>query len=536
MKTLYLTLSFVLITSLVYGQTDTGKAGHFENRLLQNVSIIKSDPTEATIIPDGPPAYPVAPVTGSAIEPCTLKRLVFFIHGLGGSGTSWERAANAVMLPSAQGHDFQARYCESFRLEYAPSYATMDGPAIDMKQDISQIANTKQGQPGYNPDKGLNFIIAHSQGGVVTRTLAHNDIVLGIDGYGGYVTVASSVQGAEILNNIPSLLFFAEEGCKDLLEGPLKEITPVTISPKINSILYGLNHSIVNNTCQTVAGVLPELFKDFTYQLTDHYKVGAQHIATMNNSASHPSLSQIHKIAFYGVEPRDNLIWRTLNWMVHNVNDEEPWMANDDFSLLTEKVIPVREEYFDHYWDNKILSEFYNLTGQICVPGQKFLNWSYIYRKSVRYQTKALAWKKGLDWLDRSTSGWTAIIGALSEQPTGTGCMCLYLEGGEHKYKTVNDCNVCYLLFPTSLISADPVTLMEWTYKESDGIVLAESARDLPGASFPPQKLNGIEEPGKPPTGSSHFQVRNDEGLRIHLKELLDGQLDPWFEMEPQTP
>ena len=34
--------------------------------------------------------------------------------------------------------------------------------------------------------------------------------------------------------------------------------------------------------------------------------------------------------------------------------------------------------------------------------------------------------------------------------------------------------------------------------------------------------------------GSSHMQVRNDEGIKRALKELFDGDYDPWFYVHPQ--
>jgi pimeloyl-ACP methyl ester carboxylesterase len=531
MKTTYLTILFNLLAAMLFGQIDTSHLEHFENKLLGNSSIIQSNINDPVRIADGPPEHPPINHPYEIQEYSTLKRLVFFIHGLGGSTTAWERAATALMDPNSQGVGFNARWCETFRLGYDPSYSTITAAAIDMKQDITLRSNIYNALPGYDPDKSKNFIIAHSQGGVITRTMAHNDILLGREGYGGYVTVSSSLQGAQIINNIPNLLSFANDGCKQMLEGQLTEVLPVTQFNQLNDIMYVLNKKIVNTTCSAVSGLIPELFKDFTYNLTNDYKVGAAHINTLNNTAYDPSLNDLHKVAFYGVEPKENLIWRTLTWMLQDVNDEEPWMANEDFYLLNTTVIPLRNKYFANHFKNETSYLVYQyLANCLLVPDK----WNPMLKTANGYKKKSLAWYQGVNWLDRANSSWTAIIGALDLQPAGSSCLCIYMENGKVKELLTSDCEACTLLFPTNLLSADPITLFQWTYKENDGIVLAESAKDLPGATGLSMKLNGIEESGKEPTGSSHFQVRNDIALRNHLSDLLDGNIDKWFRTQKQ--
>ncbi|HRZ43468.1 MAG TPA: hypothetical protein P5228_12285 [Bacteroidales bacterium] len=532
MKTLYFTLIILLISTLVSGQTDTGNAGHFENRLLQNITIIKSDPGDAARIIDGPPVHPIQPHSGAPTEDLShLNRLVFFIHGLGGEITSWERVANAMMYPSQQGVGFYARKCHTFRFGYAPSYSTMVGVAADMSNAIGAQANIYKSYQGYNPDPKNNFIIAHSQGGIVTRTIAHLEKDAGINNYGGYVTVASSLQGARILNNRASLLNFAEDACSKLAAGKLAESIPVTASAKVNTVLFGLSKKIINYSCSGLGTILPELFKEYTYQLTDDYKVGASHISDLNAATNHPELMQLHKIAFYGVEPPENILWRTFNWMIKPTNGELPWEANDDFYLLQSFVIPTRNDYQNYYQTNKD-KYIFNYQKYMIYSWLPVLGISY-YNKAMGYHTKMIQWGKGVTWFDNANEGWNSIIGAL-EKTTTTICECYCLHNGVYSYTYTPDCTDCAVSCPGYLLSSGPVTHITWTRKENDGIVLAESAKDLPGATFQPQKLNGIEILGQPPTGSSHFQIRNDEGLRKYLSKLLDEKLDPWFALQIQ--
>ncbi|MFW6020173.1 MAG: hypothetical protein ACOCPM_06290 [Bacteroidales bacterium] len=44
--------------------------------------------------------------------------------------------------------------------------------------------------------------------------------------------------------------------------------------------------------------------------------------------------------------------------------------------------------------------------------------------------------------------------------------------------------------------------------------MLSESAKNLPGATNKPVKVDGIDDGINSPTGSSLMQIRNDHGIR----------------------
>jgi hypothetical protein len=137
-----------------------------------------------------------------------------------------------------------------------------------------------------------------------------------------------------------------------------------------------------------------------------------------------------------------------------------------------------------------------------------------------------------------ANDGWLAIIGAKTEVPAGTFCRCYC--GALSYYpplKVVDalDCDDCLqLCIPYPLLSADPLTKLVWTIKESDGIVLAESAQDLPYATQLPVRLEGYEISPFKYSGSSHMQIRNDRALRDNLTKLLNGQYGEFFRLTPQ--
>ncbi|HQQ20290.1 MAG TPA: hypothetical protein PK471_00095, partial [Bacteroidales bacterium] len=73
-------------------------------------------------------------------------------------------------------------------------------------------------------------------------------------------------------------------------------------------------------------------------------------------------------------------------------------------------------------------------------------------------------------------------------------------------------------------------------YKENDGIVLRESAENLPCATHMP--VIGNRTLSNNNAGSSHMQVRNDEGLKHFLNRLFNGEMGMFFEtttLEPSS-
>ena len=75
----------------------------------------------------------------------------------------------------------------------------------------------------------------------------------------------------------------------------------------------------------------------------------------------------------------------------------------------------------------------------------------------------------------------------------------------------------------------DPQT-KKWVVKESDGIVLAESAMDLPCRTHKEVRIYPNEGKNVTNKGSSHMQVRNDEGIKEHLFNLFEGDYGKFFE------
>ncbi|MBK7429250.1 MAG: hypothetical protein IPI60_20585 [Saprospiraceae bacterium] len=64
-----------------------------------------------------------------------------------------------------------------------------------------------------------------------------------------------------------------------------------------------------------------------------------------------------------------------------------------------------------------------------------------------------------------------------------------------------------------------PSSNIIWHHKDSDGVVLAESAMNIPQRTAPPQIIRG----------STHMRTRNDEQLKHELTRIFTGAVGEFF-------
>lgn len=141
----------------------------------------------------------------------------------------------------------------------------------------------------------------------------------------------------------------------------------------------------------------------------------------------------------------------------------------------------------------------------------------------------ALAYKKGVDWFPTLNDSYKSLIGALELnvdiQQSQTGCQCDEYEYGELVSTTfisgVTDCESLnqgngyiwsYECSPVYSVS------YSYTYKDSDGFILKESAQAIP---------NNVHVSDMP--GSNHLQMRNDGNTKDKLDALFTGAIHPYF-------
>lgn len=480
------------------------------------------DPNEGNY-PNNPP---VDPQTDN-------ERYVFWLHGLNGNIGSWIRAADASANNVAS--NFQARKLKSVTVIDYTQDANILGAAQQVGEQIED-KRTDQISIGENPQN--NFIIAHSQGGVVGRGLLYRDICLNNTslenlGYGGIVTFGTPNQGARILNNKEMFNTMATDMCSSLTAGPAEEISQKTI---LNLIVFKLNigdllpvTDIIENICNSfLSNVVSLVIATETPNITEGYKVGATDINAINNCSSTDFVS-MPKVAFYGQEPEDGLFLRTAGYFLKSPNVYDYFDANDDnFFTDAFKGNKMKYDAAVAKWNAEYLARKYTRE-KICSPFQFPPQWFFcqLARKSESNALKILnGYKKGQDWFNRLDDQYKTIIGAIDYTSiTQWYCVCENVKTLATSSTPISGPSACpssYNATTHLLCEAQEETTFTQIKKISDGVVLAESAMNLPYATFAPQKLDN----------SSHMQMRNNEALRLGLKSLYDGGTDKFFKTE----
>jgi hypothetical protein len=513
-------------------------------------------------------------------------RMVYFLHGLNGDDSAWARAA-AATTKGAPG--FPARKVYTTQPNYdktEQSFATAGEKVNGLLFINSQLPST------YHPTQGI--MIGHSQGGLVGRYL---DQYYSLQGnfherkFGGLVTVATSNQGAWIINAEKDHSMMSNtinRLSRELAAGPLSQfehsekifVRLIAKWANVGELGVELIDFGSNSIGQMlVAQNLPEITKE--------YKVGAPMITETLNTYE-PRVrrnGQFHHtnlVAFYSV--RDTLTyhfapvqyevtvkldengdpvkemrthnnlplpisWATLNFFIGDVNNAPVFSAQNEEYELSARVHSTRSYYTAHVEYNRLKENEYRAKRNkaIFVPGLAF---GLPLSKHFEDQRKAAEarkneWQRGVDFIDNFDRSYRVIIGALtSEEKTQniTQCHCLAVNdvtgetldlGSRFILASEGDCEGYYAAqFPldgpftinctTQFYS---MTTFDWRHKDSDGVVLAESAMNIPQATYLDQ--NVLRK-----SGSTHMSIRNDNVTALMLNEIFDGETGEFFRTE----
>lgn len=476
------------------------------------------------------------------------ERLIYWVHGLGGDKGNWIDAATAVEYGSA---GFPRRKAISIRMGYKtiiPTIENMDELAIRFYDKIKTNIDRDLGPSDWE----TSMIIAHSQGGIVTRAMQRQIELKGLNKYfGGFATFGSPHRGAYLLNSAKSGADeeFISEMVNTLTIGEISNFLGTTFKANLILLLWDYKSTIENVVRNWVAPTVDQyLITLEEEEQTDDYYVGSPWLNGMEsyelnlNRQYRPA-----RVAFYGVEPDEGyLIWRTLNYFKVNPNELPNFGANADNGKGTLKYEMDRliMTYKDglkatktDLWDDCGFWDFY-WTGV-------FHPWDIpkLSLHCAALEKKISAFEDVILWYNNVNKKWKVMIGALSyEKRIIPGCSCTVRLTRQSESKVVsflipNDNVNCIEalqnVFP-DLSHAEYIdcTLIqsaayEEIIKESDGVVLAESARDLPAATYSGDGLRL--------NNTSHMQMRNSEQLKAKLKNLFDGDYGMFFYTKTQN-
>lgn len=528
MKSLYLSIliSLVLMSSgLTYGQCPSGDTATVGTSTYQPL----------------PTPLPELDTTGFYKNKTGDKRIIYWVHGLSGSELSWKPVGPSTEnQTSGNITGYPARKIKS----RFPEYSEQDmNSGINDLQSAMEVDNNSYSN-SYS-DKEDNFIIAHSQGGLVSRGVDRGEDLDPIwqREFGGLVTFGSAHQGAMILNNglpeyVGNIYYggnnmiseISTEACVNLSKGPIREALNFQ-SPLLNKLItwFNIDDSIVDlaaTGCEFFGGkILPFALSDFTPPITKEYMVGAPYVDTINNFTNGKP-----KLAFYGVE-QEPVFWRTMNTLSVGASNYPVFGADDDSTALDYK--QLRADYYNKYMAYKNQADGFKVFADACD------NWFFrianptfcAFMPDVWQNSNDMknAYKEGLDWIDEANEKWKAIIGARYTTSWTTNEICKCKDqcngGATVTYYTTNtvECMEQELEDPCMMSCHSLTQYHTLTQeKESDGVILVESASNLPGAfTFGDDRLELKK--------TNHFQLRNSSQTKEKLYKLFKGDYGLYF-------
>lgn len=553
---LYLLLIFGLAPQYLSAQTTDLLQCPGASPIKEGTTTAVPPPNFPTVLDNPPSPPPTPPPTGD-------DRLVVWVHGLGGNEASWERASaatqNAVILP--QDVNYPTRKVLSHSVELSTFQNSLSTTGSNLYGKIEIVGNANQQS---SEDRAMNIVIAHSQGGLVSRYADYFQSIEDDQQFGGLVTFGTPHQGAQIVNNKDILKDFLTETCDELVLGPATEFAVATgnniqefvdSKPFVDLVINEGNLAdvvleVTQKTITEFCGIVDDaasltVFAENDTPISEDYTTGSAILEDLNNFQS-----PIPKVAFYGVEPADELIWTTLYYLSNDPNTADYFSATNDF-----KGVETAQTNFDRYeakflawytlqamYEDNTLDVIHNYT-TICED----INGVYadffeddelaIAEDACTSEIDDIrevrrAWQKGRDWWLTANERFKIATGAVEIIPGGTpvqSCTCEVYSNGSFQFTfptNPNDEGQCedpgfgsgftLSCYQTTIYSTPSII-----EKESDGIVLAESAAGLPGA-------DAVREM----PGSSHMQMRNDRNLMFGLNDLWDGDIHPFFQTE----
>lgn len=440
---------------------------------------------------------PPNPDTGSVDD-----RKVFWVHGYQGDFTSFELVGEGedyVYDNGVQNGVDDIFKVRSIRPSYTAAQQSLNTAAIRVGEYIEN--NTNQ-----NTGTEQNFIIAHSLGGLVIRTMGelynNDDPNNPIPLYNGLITLATAHQGVVAANNFvdnPQILEdLLNNGCEELLAGPaLEGWDDINFNFEFLVNLF-FNNDDVLETLEDICDLgvdyaFPKIFK-FAEQ-------GIEAEITTDAAMSIPAMPSDHKAVFYAIED-----------------------GHDDGSLaprfMGSLIKPVTHEDYGLYGagtsDDLGIAEF-----------AAFLD-SYVSKANNNAYSNDIqeAYQRGADWLNNLNGTWKELIGATQTNMIPTGiCHCWHGFFGDDEYIE------CSEPCPNGPIITCGATC-DWIEEEleviitehlSDGFILEESASDGPGMNYTPRLM----------VGSGHMQMKNDTRMSEAVDAIfIDGLGGDFFKTE----
>ncbi|MBK8427568.1 MAG: hypothetical protein IPL27_17065 [Lewinellaceae bacterium] len=405
---------------------------------------------------------------------------------------------------------------------------------LDLQDEMEQV--TYPAGHAYERD----FIIAHSQGGIVSRGLDHSLTTGNINAdryFSGIATFSTPHGGARILNSRNEGLINDMIGdmCANVLS---TTVAGVLEKKKFLDLFIDLSATNVNieGFCDTqgvdFAGFFLSSLSD-PNTLSAAYLEGADFIKNLN-AVGNPD---VYKAAFASIEYADGdgnsaqpkqLLWRMLS-SFDGTSSADPFTADADNARVDSMNNLLAE------WEAKYFQLSYAILSS-GVHNCSFGEWliPILIPGCIEYELVVKPWEQqantyhsAIEWLNGVDDQWATIIGARENVyiPGNNECVCTQWTYSGQPLSTTSyfldnpeDCNSygsgTYDESAPFYTSCMVPSVYEVQWKESDGAVLRESQEAFPGvmSTMRLEKMN-------------HFQVRNSSETARGLNKLFDGTI-----------
>jgi pimeloyl-ACP methyl ester carboxylesterase len=556
---------------------------------LKKEKAIQIKGSTAVLVPSGAAQAAAAPGGGNPTSQ-TPVRAIYWIHGLGGNTGSWSPVKKATDAPLAINQGYAPRNVINVIPECVGCYncvgcATANlsyGQDVDMANATEDLRDAIEAKytanvAGQVSVPNNNFIISHSQGGIVSRALDYtlDQYNLLYPGqypkrYNGIVTFGTPHQGAGIVNNTNAMQQYATVGVQRLLNGYVKKWKAQ------NPFVTVVSGSAIDSTfAKVVKNVLefafPIVFKTTTAPLAQSYKSGSLFLKDTLNP--HTLASTYHKATFYGVEDEPVLFKQMHSFIETPPQNEVAFSASYDDSIYNKWIDQVdkhtielmhaenRRNFFQNQEDVAQITCYASFlltaTCPPCVVASCAV-YAGAQTNRINWTSAKNAFQDGIDFLNGMNDSYKGFIGSYEWKLDTTyiyECTKKYQEQGEPVGP--NQTQTWFWVYdpfffgpytsPAQCASQGPIDaagtcnvtagayapscklVLTWKYIEnqSDGVVLAKSAANFPGDVYEKQVM----------MGANHQQLRNHPTTKIALLDLFNGKkdllgnarLNPWF-------
>jgi hypothetical protein len=452
--------------------------------------------------------------------PSCVQRNIVFVHGFVGSLDSWTKVRSLHSKNStAVVSGWTPRKTDAAALTY--NQIALETAQTEITTTVESLMSTmRMGAPVNSSNQ--DFLIAHSQGGLVSRALDRGYVLNNnVRPFNGLITFGTPHNGARIANNLRNgnVASWLAASCKRVIGGPFESAISNSLLFTIGGSLFDLS-TIRDKVCdQTINATLPFFAPTSAGTINVDLEVGSTAVQALNNFNS-PTL---RKIAAYGIE-EEPVFWREAYSLKNNINqadffgaDADYEFINDQTSNLSKSMLKIEEYYQkkNYYWLIPIVGSYLHTAQYL----QDLKTWE--------------AWKQTKDFWENANAEYKVLIGST---PTGytfaNSCkVSVYSYGSlvyEYNVNNISNPDIC-ASYRVINESNETYCTPNYTYTTpvpipSDGLVIATSAQAFPVAGT--ILMNG----------SNHQQMRNDSNTKNVLNTIYDGNVlnQEWFATSPR--